>query len=71
MNSILLRMALLKDHYNPADPIPQCNYTTMTPTKTSLQTLQKSAPRAVETVLAAVVCIHFVERAEWCTVAQE
>jgi hypothetical protein len=29
----------------------------MTPTKTSLQILQKSAPRAVETVLAAVVCI--------------
>jgi hypothetical protein len=61
MRIILLRMVLLKCHHYPIAPIPQYNYTTMTPTKTSLQTLQKSAPRTMETILAAAVCIQYVE----------
>lgn len=50
----LRRMARLKCHYYPFYPIPQCSYTTMTPTKTLPQIVQKSVPRAVETILATV-----------------
>jgi hypothetical protein len=52
----------MQNNRHPVDPFPQCNYTTMTPTTKTLQTLLRSALRTalrtMKTTLAAVVCIH-------------
>jgi len=54
-----LRMALLNCcHYNnPIDPLLQCSYITMTPTKRTLQSLPRSTRRSMETILVAAVSV--------------
>lgn len=55
INIIVHRMAVMQNRRCPIDPIPQCNYTTTTPTTKTLLTQPNSAQRTADTILAAAV----------------